>query len=309
MSYLYDIGFYGDSSGVSPATPVHVGYGYDPESYISTAKLIPSPYVTQAQIISKIGGLNRLTEAVDDSQPPIGSLDPNNPPNNPAYLNYLQVIQTVVTEINGYLSDIYPIPLAQTGTVAILKVATVSDDGLGTITGLQIIDVGNYLDAPASPNSPAYLRHIDPQANAEWIGANWQECQQGTGLAVTVTFDKVNYSDESGQLLQANALDTVTISSGGTGYTQGQLLVLTGGSSFVPAKVRQAALDLICHLLYLRRFAPEEKNPFAPLAKMWRQLFQDIASGEKQLDGTYKRFYSAAQCWSQRSVIFPSNSL
>lgn len=298
----------GGQFATTPAVQVHVGFGYDPENYISTAKLVPSPYTTQPLIQARLGGLIRLTEACDDSQPPVGSLNPNEPPNNPAYATYLAVVQTVVTEINGYLSSVYPCPLAQTGTIAIFQITEV--DSVGAVTAIQMIDVGNYCTAPDAANTPAYLRHIDPLANARYFGENWQQCQLGTGLTLTVTYADVNYSDESGQVLQAKAVDgTPVILTAGTGYKVDELLVLTGGSSFVPAKVRQATLDLICHSLYQRRLAPEEKNLFAAPAKMWREFFIEIGEGTKQLDGTYKRFFSAVSSWNTRSVLFDAGSL
>jgi hypothetical protein len=85
--------------------------------------------------------------------------------------------------------------------------------------------------------------------------------------------------------------------------------VLTGGSSFVPAKVRQAALDLIFYELYKRRLAPDEKNPGTDMAKYWRKMFQKIGDNDGPLDGTYKRFFSPIASWNQRSVLFGANSL
>lgn len=310
MYYEFDNNYRGFGFEQNPDRQRLVGYGYDPESYIATAKLISSPYVTEALIIAKLGGLNRLIESVDDSQPPIGSLNPNNPPNNPAYATYQSVIQTVVTEINGYLSSIYPTPLAQTGTVAIIQVTGV--DVNGAVTSTSTIEPGNYCVAPAVIQSPVYLRYVDPLANVNFLGQNWLQCQTGTGLALIVGYTGVNYGDESGQVLQAQTLDpnlTPSIFNGGTGYQVNDLLVLTGGSSFVPAKVRQACLDLICHTLYKRRLAPDEKNPFSTLAKYWRDLFIKIGEGESVLDGTYKRFFSAGMAWTQPSVVFGSNSL
>lgn len=296
--------------GGNPARQVLAGYGYDPENYIATAQLIPSPYVTQSLIQAKIGGLQKLTEACDDSQPPTGTLNPSEPPNNPAYLTYQSVIQNVVTEINGYVSSIYPIPLAQTGTVAVLQVSSVSTDGLGGVTGLKVLDAGNYCTAPATAQTPVYLRHIDSVCNEQYFGCNWLSWQTGSGLTLTVTYANTNYSDESGQVLTAQTVNgTPTIGTAGTGYNVGDILVLTGGSSFVPAKIREAALILICHSFYQRRLAPDEKNPFATLAKFWREFFVEIGEGEKQLDGTYKRFFSPGTSWNQDSVLFGANSL
>jgi hypothetical protein len=292
-----------------PARQTLVGFGYDPDCYISTAKVAPSPYVTQQGIIAKIGGLNLLISYVDDSQPPVASLNPANPPNNPAYLTYQAIIQNVVTEINGYLSSVYPLPLVQNNTVGILRVTDVDD--LGAVTAFEIVEGGDYLAVPATDQLPTYLRHIDPMANEKYFGFNWQGCQQGTGLELTVAYANAPFSDENGTVAQAQTITgTPAIVAGGTGYKVYDLLVLTGGQSFVPAKIREATLILICHSFYQRRLAPDEKNPFESLAKIWRERLAAIGNGnDEQLDGTYKRFYSAGQCWSQRSVLAGANSL
>ena len=297
-----------------PARQRLVGFGYDPHCYIATAALAPSPYTTQQLIIARLGGLNKLIEACDDSQPPTGSLNPNNPPNNPAYLTYQAVIQNVVTEINGYLSSVYPCPLAQTGTVCIIQVTGLSTDGLNSITSVDVIEPGNYLVAPAANQFPAYMCYTDPLAQerlwANIYGTQSELCEAGTGANFTVAYTAGNYSDESGQTIQTQSVAIApAIVSGGQNYQLNDLLVLTGGQSVVPAKVRQAALDLICHSLYQRRLAPEEKNIFDSMAKMWRQFFIEIGEGTKELDGTFKRFYSAGQSWNQRSVLFGANSL
>lgn len=303
----------------NPAIQQLVACGYDPECYIRTAKLIPQPYVTQDLIQAKLGGLIRLIESCDDLQPPTGDW------NDPAVQSvYNSVIQTVITEINGYLATIYPVPLAQTGTVSILQVTSVSTDGTNYVTGISVIESGNYQIAPAQIQNPVYMRYVDPLQKSQWngdcgegefsggCGWNWQDwtCQKGTGLQLDVQYVGQNYSDESGQLLQAKAVSGVpTILAGGANYQVGELIVLIGGSSFVPGKVRQSALDLICHTLYKRKLSPDEKNPFSALAKMWRDLLVEISEGEKTLDGTYRRNFSPVSSWNQRSVLFGANSL
>lgn len=303
---------------INPAIQRLFACGYDPECYIRTAQLIPQAYVTQLLIQAKLGGLIRLIEACDDAQPPTGDWDDAG-----VQTVYNSVIQTVTTEINGYLATIYPVPLAQTGTVSIVQVSTISSDGLGTVTGITMINNGNYQAAPAADQFPAYMRYINPIQRAEWNnfqnedfvpGYNWNcldwNCQNGTGLELTVAYKNQNYSDESGQLLNAQTVNGVpVIVAGGTKYNVGDLLVLTGGSSFVPGKVRQAALDLICHTLFKRRLAPDEKNPFSTLAKMWRDLLVEISEGEKTLDGTYRTNFSPVVSWNTQSVLFGANSL
>lgn len=291
---------------VNPGFQTLDACGYDRLCYISTAKLLSSPYVTQALIEAKIGGLLKLIEAVDDSVPAIGDLT------GAALATYNSVIQNVVTEINGYLTSIYPIPLAQTGTVAIIKVSEVSTDGLGTVTAIEVIYAGNYKDNPTldNDNLPAYLRYIDPLANERFWGCNWASCQRGSGLSLDVAYADSPFSDENGTTVQARVIDgTPDITDGGTDYTVGDLIVLTGGTSFVPAKVREASLILICHSLYQRRLAPDEKNPFSTLAKFWRDELVQIGHGEMELDGTYKRFFSIGAVWGQKSVLFGANSL
>lgn len=294
-----------------PNRPTFTGCGYDPTCYISTAKLVPQAYTSQLLIQAKLGGLIKLIEACDDSVPPLGELTDD------ALATYNNVIQNVTTEINGYLAPIYPLPLAQTGTVAILQITGLSADGTNAVTAVTTIWTGNYQTAPAQLNTPAYLRHIDDACNIQWFGQNWFNCQQGTGLQLNVVYFQVPVSDESGQTVNASQITgTPTIQAGGQNYQLNQLIVLTGGSSFVPAKVREAMVSLVCHDLYQRRIAPEEKNIFKLNNDIWRGnrekkgILAAIGDGDDsaQLDGTYKRFFSIGSMWGTRSVL-QGNSL
>lgn len=299
----FGIGIYGGWGLTTPAVQFRVGYGYDPTAYISTAKIAPSPYTTQALIEAKFHSAADLIAATDD----------NNTGNVDATI-LANIIQNVTTEINGYLSTIYPIPLVQTGTVTVIQVTGISTDGLGTVTALTILEGGNYSVAPAADQFPVYLRYLDPLANERFWGCNWQFCQQGSGLELTVAYANTPYSDESGQLLQAQTVTAVpTIASGGLNYNCGDLVVLVGGQSFVPAKIREAALSLICHDLLQRRLSPQETNLYKMNNDKWRAgnggLLTQIGDGDAPLDGTYKRFYSAGQSWNTRSVLYDANSL
>ena len=295
--------------GYNPARQTLADGGFDRHTYISTAQLGASPYVTNSLIQARIGGLLRLIESVDDMQPPEGSIGVG----TQALATLNSVIQNVTTEINGYLSSIYPIPLAQTGTVAVLQVTGLSTDGLNAVTGLAVPESGNYLTAPGASQNPVYLRYIDPLADERlWntIYGTPNFCMGGTGLHVTVAYSTATVTDESGNAILVSQISgTPSIVAGGINYNLNDLLVLTGGTSVVPAKIREAALVLICHSLYQRRLSAEEKNPFSFLAKYWREFLRDIGEGEKQLDGTYKRFFSAGAVWGQRSVLFGANSL
>ena len=318
MFNVFDSEIYGGGVG-NPAYKFHVGYGYDPEIYIATAQLVSSPYLTSALCAAKLGGANRLIAALDDNKPPIGLLTPTYAGGqvNPVYTNLQNLIQIVTTEINGYLSSIYPIPLAQTGTVAVIQVTQVSTDGLNSITGIKVVEPGNYLSAPGVNQTPVYLRQIDPlewrrlEQNIDIVnGATPYLWQSGSGATLTVTYAPVNYSDESGQELQSQTVSgTPTIVSGGQNYNLNDLIVLTGGSSFVPAKIRQAALELFFFECYKRRLAPDEKNPGYDQAKFWLKELVGILEGEKQLDGSYKRFYAATSSWNVESVMNHANSL
>jgi hypothetical protein len=300
--YGYEFGLTGFDQ--NPGRQVFEGYGYDKTAYIATAKLTPTPYTAQALIQARLGGLIRLIEACDDSNPPLGQLQGD----ALAVLN--NTIQNVTTEINGFLTSIYPIPLAQTGTVSVIQITGVSTDGLGTVTSIQVLEVGNYLTPPPTTNNVSYLVHLDPLANEHFWGQQWQSCQLGTGLQLTVTYGLVPFADENGLTVNASAVTgTPVIAAGGSNYQLNQLVVLVGGSSFVPAKIRQAALDMICASLYMRRLAPEEKNIFGSSAKFYRDFLEEIGEGDKQLDGTYKRFFSAGSSWNQKSVLFGANSL
>lgn len=360
-----------------------VACGYDPTCYIAAGKLTSSPYVTQDLITAKLGGLVKLIEACDDQQPPSGDFNDSGVQNV-----YNTVIQAVVTEINGYLSSIYPIPLVQTNTIAAVKVTGV--DSTGLVTSIESVAAGNYLGAPnggnadnivpagtnysgignhnltgltvgatykytpgvnetgtfmngtnsltgeqtfvcmngivelfgndinipitaivqaAFVNTPAYLRYLDPLANEDCFGNFWLECQKGKGLTLAVIYDTVPYSDENGTTINTFFVDgTPTIVLGGANYQVNDILVLTTGTSVVPAKIREATLDLICHTLYKRRLAPDEKNPFSTLAKMWREMLVRIGDGELELDGTFKRSFSIGAMWGARSIC-NSNSL
>lgn len=305
---------------LDPAVKFHVGYGYDPEIYISTAGLAPSPYLTQALCAAKLGGANRLIEALCDTKPPINTLNPTlgngpNAPANPVYVNLQSLIEIITLEINGYLASCYPMPLGQTGTVAVFQVTELSTDGNNSITAVKAVEPGNYLTAPAANQSPVYLEQIDPlERKRLWQNINVANGsipylrESGTGAEFTLTYAPVNYSDEGGVTMQAQTVTAVAITNGGSNYQLNDLLVPVGGSSFVPAIVRNAALEIFFYECYKRRLAPDETNPGTRQAKFWRDLLVKIRDGESALNGTYKRAFSPVSCWSVKSVL-NSNSL
>lgn len=272
-------------AGITPARQTLSGFGYDRHSYISTAGLAAYPYTTSAAIAARFSGANDLIAASDDGTgPDLG-------------VNVLaQIIANVTTEINGFISTIYPVPLAKTGTVAVIQITSVSADGLGTIAGIKVLEPGGYVIAPATTNSPAYLSTFCGEDEESW----WKDEQAGTGASFTVAFSSAVPFLVSG---------TPAIAGGGLNYQVDDILVLTGGSSFVPDKITNAATLLCCYELIRRRITPNEQNLFAPDAKVVKDELLKISNGELSLDGTYKRFFSAGIAWGQRSVLAGANSL
>lgn len=270
--------------------------GYDPSCYIATAGLAVVPYTTQAAIVARSGGLlQTVIPATDDDS--TGNI------NQPIFDG---ILANITEEINGFISSIYPIPLAKTGTIAILKVTAVSSDGLGTITGIKMLQNGGYAVAPALTNSPAYLRFKDIRDYDNCWGWNWDwNCQNGTGASLTVTFTTPTTVTPQTPIVVAG---TPVIAAGGLGYQVNELLVLTGGSSFVPDKITNAATTLFCFDLLRRRLNPQENNLFWPDAKKSKEELEEIANGEKVLDGTYRTFFSPVTAIVQQSVLL-GNSL
>lgn len=287
-------GGFGWGCGILPPVQIVEACGFDPNCYISTAALSVVPYTTNAAIIGRVGGnLQMLIPGTDDS----GSGDVNQDIFN-------SILGNVTSEINGFISTIYPIPLAKIGTVAILKVTTV--DVNGAITALSVVTQGGYKAAPTTPNTPAYMRYLNPLSYQSCWGWNWNvNLQKGTGASLTVAFTTpATVTPQTPILLNG----TPTIASGGTGYQVNDMLVLTGGSSFVPDKIINAATILFCYELLRRRLVPDEKNQFDKDAEKVKQELLDIGNGEKSMDGTYRDFYSPVAAFVQQSVLL-GNSL
>lgn len=264
-------------------------WGYDQTAYISTAALQVSPYTNQVNIVGRVGGnLQRLIPGTDDGG--TGNLDA---------VIFASILANVTTEINGLISSIYPIPLAKTGTVAIARVTGV--DSNGAITAIEMVSNGGYAIAPASPNNPAHLRFTNPAAYDNCWGWNFfAACQKGTGASLTVAFTTPNPVNPQSPIV-VNGVPG--IANGGTGYKTHDLLVLTGGQSFVPDKITNAATTLFCYELMRRRLVPDEKNLFEQDAKAVKKELLQIANGEMVLDGTYRDFFGPVAAWVQQSVL------
>lgn len=284
--------------GCGPLPPVQrlIACGFDPECYISTAQLAVVPYTTKKAITGRVGGnLQMLIPATDDDG--TGNLNQD---------IFNSILSNATTEINGFISSIYPIPLAKTGTVAVLKITSVSTDGLGAVTGVSMLTNGGYQVAPNTTNSPAYMRYFNPLSYQECWGWNFNEsCQIGSGLSLTVTFTTPATVTPQSPII---ATGTPIIAAAGTGYQVNDLLVLTGGSSFVPDKIINAATTLFCFDLLRRRLTPDEKNLFDGDTTKIKQELLEIGNGEKVLDGTYRNFFSPVVSWNQQSVLL-GNSL
>ncbi len=282
--------------GLNPPVQFREACGYDPNCYISTAQLAVVPYTDKASIIGRVGGnLQILIPATDDD----GTGDINQ-------TIFDSILANVTSEINGYLSPIYPIPLAKTGTVSVLKITSVSSDGTGAVTGIEVVTVGGYQVAPGTTNSPAYLRYINPLAYQNCWGWNFNtNCQKGSGLSLTVAYTTPTSVTPQTPITVSG---TPVIASAGTGYQVNDFLVLVGGSSFVPDKIQNAANILFCYELLRRRLSPMERNQFEPDAEKVKQELLEIGNGEKVMDGTYRDFYSPVAAFVQQSVLL-GNSL
>jgi hypothetical protein len=281
-----------------PGRQVLAQFGYDPSAYISTANLAVYPYTNQAAITARWFGDADLVSATDDDN--AGAV-------NPSVLN--QTILNVTRSINGLIDSCYPIPLMQTGTVAVIRVTSVSDDGLGKITSIEVEQAGNYAVAPATPNPPVYIRHADGDLNREFWGPDcWKP--RGNGASLTAVFASSDILQGDGSNVKSYSVTgTPAITEPGLDYRLGDRLILVGGASFVPDKISDAATLLCCYELMRRRLTPQEQNQFATDAKLVKEQLLKIGNGELALDGTYKRFFSAATAIGERSVLNGANSL
>lgn len=271
--------------------PELIGCGFNPTCYISTAALSVYPYTTQAAIIGRLTGyIADLLPSTDDNN--TGQIDTG-------ILN--QVITNTTTEINGAISSIYPIPLAKIGTSAIIQVTAV--DSTGTVTAIKVWLTGGWAVAPSTTNAPAYVVFQDQLAytgcqNWTW---NWNpQFQLGTGLSLTVTYTTPS-SVTPQTPITVNGIPV--IANGGTNYQVNDVLVLTGGSSFVPDKIQNAATTLVCFELRRRRLVPNEKNVYERDAMLCKADLLALGEGKTVMDGTYRTFYSPVISWNQTSVL------
>lgn len=58
-----------------------------------------------------------------------------------------------------------------------------------------------------------------------------------------------------------------------------------------PPVVKEAALVFACELVYARRLAPDEKNPYAERAKTWRARLEQIGADKLPLDAAFNRSF------------------
>ncbi len=251
-------------------------------------------YTSEDLIVARIGGLvNVLIPTTDDAGD--GNLD------NTILDN---VIQNVSTEIDGYLGTIYPIPYCRRDTVALVRVKTVSS--VGAVTAIEMVTnhLGYYALAPSTSNSPvyAYPHQTCWSQESSWPWHPQSPCwsQNGTGLALSVTF--------TSSTAPFSVVGTPTIGSAGTGYVVGDIVALVGGASYVPNKVQNAALDMVCKDLYTRRLAIDEQNIFAKAADAWREELKKIGCGDGELDALFPRLYTPGSAWVTQSRL-NSNSL
>lgn len=281
--------------GGLPPRQEKAGCGYDPNCYIASANLAVAPYTNNTNLIARSGGtLQVLYPATDDNG--TGGVDQG-------ILN--SIIANVTTEINGLISSIYPIPLQEIGTVCILQVATVTDDSTSAIATVNIIENGSYLTAPATPNAAVYIK---PLTIRETEARLWQTPpfirNPGSGASFTLTINAPATPTRQSPV----TVTAVAIAAGGQNYQVGDILVIVGGSSFVPDKIVNASTTMCCYELLRRRLAPGEKNFFDEDYKTVKKELLLIGNGEMVMDGTYRNFFSPAFAWTSESVL-QGNSL
>ena len=56
-----------------------------------------------------------------------------------------------------------------------------------------------------------------------------------------------------------------------------------------PAAVKEAALVFACEMIFARRLALDEKNPFSSRANFWRDRLEKIGKGQLPLDAATER--------------------
>lgn len=290
-----------DAWPVSFPTPwdadIPVQAGYDPLLEPSSAVLSTVPYCTSDEVAAELGSANYVIEATDDTSS--GNLNTT---------IFATILSNVTNEINAALAA-YPNPLVRTGTVAVIQVTSV--DSVGAVTGIQVLQPGFYLSAPASPNIVDYPKlppWADPNVMAQqcstWNVPTWMFTQQlGSGLSLTVAFIAVTKNGFTGQVLNG----TPTVSAGGTGYQVNDVVLLQGGSSFLPPSVKFFALTLVCERCYKRRLAADEINPIKAQADGVRKTLDGIRNGDV-LDPNYRRIFSPGGAWVTPSRL-NANSL
>ena len=272
--------------------------GYDPILAASSAVLTPVPYVTANEIAAELGSSKYLIEATDDTgSGQLGGVSQGGQGEDV----FSDVVTNVTNAINSYLAAVYPIPFVRTGTPTIVQVSAV--DINGAVTAITVLQPGFYLTAPASPNSPTYPTlpawadpnhlQLDQYGTIPAVPPWLTNPQTGSGLSLAVTFVSTSHDGLTG----FTASGVPTIAAGGSGYAVNDIVLFYGGQSFLPVKVRYAALILACEKCYRRRLAPDEVNPFAKLAEGVRGELSEISKGNAALDANFRRSFSPAAAW------------
>ncbi len=253
-------------------------------------------YTSQDLLVARLGGLvNMLIPSTDDDG--TGNVDTTILAN---------ILSNVTTDIDGALGTIYPIPFVRRGTVALVQVLAVSTTGV--VTSIQMVpsQLGYYKVAPATSQTPVYAYPSADLTNragfytSPWPWSVGSACwaQAGVGLTLTVAYTQATTNDK-----QFSVTGTPAIANGGTGYVVGDIVALTGGASFVPNKVSNAALDMVCESLYTRRLSPSETNIFTKPADRWKEELAKIGNGFGELDALYPRLFTPGAAWVTYSKL------
>lgn len=202
----------------------------------------PVPYVTQTDLQTKIGGPRSVVAATDDLKS--GSLNAT-------------VLAAIITqtqqEIDALLSPAYHPPYQRRYTVATFRVQQVSTDGLGKVLAIT----PRYIGPKGSPDRTCgyYLTAPAPIAPGTTV-ATVTFCEKASGLALIPTFTQ--------RATTEYVCTSVAIGAAGTGYREGEIVGLVGGSSFLPPIILSAAQTIAAFETQRRRLAPRELNIFGP---------------------------------------------
>jgi len=125
-------------------------------------------------------------------------------------------------------------------------------------------------------------------------------------LTLISGFELTGFTDDaqSGQINQG-VLDTIMQMASDAADAFVASIYSTPFTSYVPKKIKDAALIFTCEALYARRLSPDEKNPFKTRADLYRQQLTTIGSGTVPLDANVARAFQPGVAITLNSRVTP----